>query len=139
MTAVALAGPLTEAETLRFAADLIVRWGLCRDNYEGPDESLCPAGAVAVALGEEPGVWSEPTERFIESGAYDIGFAALYALVASIGRWDMGVDDDWDGEALANHVAFWLVDVRPSVEQVLHQMRAAATFLTPAEQIEVHA
>ncbi|MER5420393.1 DUF6197 family protein [Streptosporangium roseum] len=135
MTAVALAGPLTEAETLSFAADLIERWGLCRDNYEGADESLCPAGAVAVALGEEPGVWSAPTERFVETGAYDIGRAALLALVASIGRWDMSSADDLDGEDLANYVAWWLEDVSPSPEQVLHQMRAAAALSSPAEQI----
>jgi hypothetical protein len=140
MTAVALAGPLTEAETLLAAADLIDRWGLCRDNYEGPDESLDPSGAVAVALGYPADVWTTLPEAWVESGAYDLGFGALYALVESIGRWDMGGDDDWDGEALANHVAFWLVDVSPSVEQVVHQMRAAAASLsTPAEQIEVSA
>ncbi|MEV4247019.1 hypothetical protein AB0J63_26845 [Streptosporangium canum] len=136
MTTVALAGPLTEAETLLTAADLIDRWGLCRDNYEGADESLCPAGAVAVALGYEANVWSAPTEAWEETGAYDLGFAALYALVESIGRWDMGPDDDWDGEALANYVAFWLVDVSPSAELVLQQMRdAAASLSSPAEQI----
>ena len=140
MTAVALAGPLTEAEALTAAADLIERWGLCRDNYEGADESLDPSGAVAVALGYEANVWSAPTEAWEETGAYDLGFAALYALVESIGRWDMGVADDWDGEALANHIAFWLVDVRPSAELVIQQMRDAAVSLsTPAEQIEVHA
>lgn len=114
------------------AADLIFRRGLCREDYEDADGCLCPAGAVALVLGaEDAGEWSKPGEWFIESGAYDIGFAALYALVDGIGRWDMArpADDPWDGESLANHVAFWLVDVGPSVEQVIHQMRAAALSL----------
>ncbi|MEU4410668.1 hypothetical protein AB0F88_39710 [Streptosporangium sp. NPDC023963] len=131
---------LTSAGALTLAANLINRRGLCRDDYEDETGAVCPAGAVALVLGaEDAGEWSKPGEWFLESGAYDVGFAALYALVASIGRWDMGrpAEEPWDGESLANHVAFWLADVRPSVEQVVHQMRAAA--LSLPEQTEVNA
>ena len=124
---------LTPGGALSLAAALIERRGLCRDNYKGPDGSLDPAGAVALVLGaQDAGEWSMPGEWFMESGAYDIGFGALYLLVDSISRWDMArpADDPWDGEALANHVAWWLVDARPSVEQVVHQMRAAANTTT---------
>ncbi|MGW4663246.1 DUF6197 family protein [Streptosporangium sandarakinum] len=132
MTALALP---TAADTLVAAAGLIARRGLCRNNYEGPDGSLDPAGAVALVLGAEPGVWSQPAEWFIESGAYDIGFAALYALVDGVGRWSMDHGDEpWDGEALANHLGFWFEDCAPSAEVVLHHMHVAAAVLSaPAE------
>jgi hypothetical protein len=123
---------LTWAGALTLAADLVDRRGLCRDDYEDAAGRVCPAGAIALVLGaEDAGVWSLPTEWWMESGAYDVGFEALYALVESIGRWDMSrsADEPWDGECLANHVAFWLDDSRPSVEQVVHQMRAAALSL----------
>lgn len=132
MTATTEARTFTPAAVLRAAADLIERYGLCRTDYEGRDGSLDPSGAVAVVLGVEPAVWSRPTESFVESGAYDVGFGALYALVESLGRWDMDRSGEelWDGESLANHIAWWMDDLRPSVEQVIHQMVAAALGLT---------
>lgn len=141
MSALALAGPLTEAETLSLAAALIDRWGLCVTAFEAEDESMDPSGAIAVAVGLPADVWQSPHWTVLETDAYQLGFDALYALVNSIGRWNMPPKKDWIGEDLAEHIAWWLEDVKPSAEQVIHEMRAAAESLSvPAEQIEaVHA
>ncbi|MFN2636818.1 MAG: hypothetical protein ABR585_07325 [Gemmatimonadaceae bacterium] len=132
---------LSPAEALLRAADLIERRGLCLDHYEGKRGSLCPAGAIALVLdAEDAGIWSSVPAWFIDSGRYDAGFAAMYALVDSLDRWSMDHGDEpWDGESLANHLAFWLDDVRPSAELVVQHMRdAAASLSTPAEREVAH-
>lgn len=123
-----------ESETvraIRTAVGLIAKRGLCRDDFESPDESpdecLCPAGAIAVAVGLPAAVWEKPHWTVQETPAYEAGMAAMYALVESIGRWAMPPLKEWDSESLANHIGWWLEDVRPSAEQVLHQMRVAAS------------
>lgn len=109
------------------AADLIDVRGLALDAYRGPDGELCPAGAVAEALGLEPDVWTDPTEQIADSVAYQAGFAALWLLVASLGyRMDDDQAEPWDGEMLANHVAFWLQDERPTTAHVVDWMRDVA-------------
>ena len=109
------------------AADLIEVRGLALDAYRGPHGELCPAGAVAEVLGLEPDVWTDPPEHIADSEGYQAGFAALWVLVASRGyRMDDDRAEPWDGEMLANHVAFWLQDERPTCVHVVEWMRGVA-------------
>jgi hypothetical protein len=109
------------------AADLIEVRGLALDAYRGPHGELCPAGAVAEVLGSEPDVWTDPPEQIAETDAYQAGFAALWLLVASRGyRMDDDQAEPWDGEMLANHVAFWLQEDRPTTAHVVGWMRDVA-------------
>jgi hypothetical protein len=109
------------------AADLIEVRGLALDAYRGEHGELCPAGAVAESLGLEPDVWTDPPEHIADGDGYQAGFAALWLLVASRGyRMDDDGAEPWDGEMLANHVAFWLQDERPTCAHVVEWMRSVA-------------
>jgi hypothetical protein len=117
---------------IRTAVGLIAKYGLCRDSYEDEAGCLCPAGAIAVAVDLPADVWESPHRTVLDSNNWQSGFDAMYALVSSLKRWKMPPAKEWTGEDLANHLAWWLADVKPSAEQVLHQMRVAAAGL--AEQ-----
>lgn len=115
------------ADLINTASDLIDVRGLALDAYRSPNGELCPAGAVAEVLGLEPDVWTDPPEQIADSDSYQAGFAALWLLVASLGyRMDDGEAEPWDGEMLANHVAFWLQDDRPTTAHVVGWMRDIA-------------
>ncbi|MFI6296771.1 hypothetical protein ACIBEJ_34640 [Nonomuraea sp. NPDC050790] len=121
------------AELVDKAAALIEVRGLCLTDFVGPDQELCPAGAVAEALDLPPGVWVDPPWQIADSDAYHDGVAALRELVASLGYQmaDHG-QEPWTGETLANHIAFWLDDDRPTAAHVVGWMRDVASALRPA-------
>lgn len=123
------------ADLIDEAADLIDLRHLCLDNYRGENGELDPSGAVAEVLGLEPDVWTDPPEHVAGSDGYQAGYAALWLLVASLGyRMDDDGQEPWDGEMLANHVAFWLQDDRPTTGHVVQWMRDVAAMARATER-----
>ncbi|MBG0828496.1 hypothetical protein HS041_12030 [Planomonospora sp. ID67723] len=128
-------GTLTLAEVIGNAAGLVEKYGLCRHNYEDDVTGMVdPSGAVAYAVGLPPGVWTDPHWTVLETEAYQSGHAALYLLVAGLERWEMPHIGEWEGEDLANYIAWWISDEDPTDEQVIQWMRDVAAVLSfPAE------
>lgn len=117
----------TVAALIDTAADLITLWGLCRTDYRDPSGQLDPSGAVAVALGLDADVWTCPPDHVAAGDDYQAGFTALWLMVRSLGyEMDDPDEEPWDGEMLANHVAFWLEEMAPSQGEVVSWMREVA-------------
>lgn len=119
--------PLITSSIVTNAAYLVGARGLCYVDYEGPRGELDPSAAVATVLGLPADVWCTPPGFVVETAEYQAGFRALYKLVEGLGySMDLPEGERWDGEMLANHIAFWLEHDHPMLADVTAWMLATA-------------